>query len=159
MTLTLSFFYRTENPDIKFIEEFVSKTLETILFTAFHPRTCLTIILQEIQNDGPILSTCLHAACFALLDAGFPMKCTLASTSVIINADGLIVMNASEDEIKSCIASFDIIFSSDDNRIISIKSEGNFSFNQFRQCFKLCKESAQEIFQFYRDTIQMRFTP
>lgn len=131
--------------------------METIMHSKLHPRTLVTIILQEIQNSGSLMASSLNSVCFALLDSGFPLKHLLAATSAVITSDGEIIVNANNDESKTAIAFFTIVFDSIDCKIVSIITDGNFTFSQFEQSVNACKETAQKIFKFYRNSIQKRF--
>jgi len=127
------------------------------MHTRLHPRTLVTIVLQEIQNSGSLMASCLNSVCFALLDSGFPLKYLLAATSAVITSEGEIIVNPDNDESKSAIASFTIVFDSTECKIVSVITEGNFTFSQFQQSVDACKQTADKIFQFYRSSIQKRF--
>ncbi|KAM7314851.1 exosome complex component RRP46 isoform X1 [Ixodes scapularis] len=76
---TVEVFYRSktghQNCSDRLVEKVVRSTLETVMLVALHPRTCISISLQELHNDGSLLACCINAACLAAVDAAIVMKC------------------------------------------------------------------------------------
>jgi ribonuclease PH len=103
------------------------------------------------------MASSLNSVCFSLLDSGFPLKYLLAAVSAVVTTDGEIIVNANDEESKSAIAFFTIVFDSIECKIVSVITEGNFTFSQFQQSVNACKETAQKIFNFYRSSIQKQF--
>ncbi|CAG2165003.1 unnamed protein product [Oppiella nova] len=146
-----------DDPQTKAIERFIESNVSSILYSRLHPRTLLTIILQEMQNSGSFVASALNGVCFALLDSGFPLKCLLAAVEAIVTTDGHVIVNASDTDRESAAAVVTVVFESTQSKVVSIASDGNLSFTQLQQIITSCKESAQKIFTFYRNSIQKRF--
>ena len=127
------------------------------MYRRLHPRTLVTILLQEMQNSGSLTASCLNAVCFALLDSGFPLKYLLAAVSAVITSDGHIIVNATNDETDSAIAVFTIVFESIDKKVVSMTTNGSFVLSQLEKVIELSEESGQKIFDFYRNSIEKRF--
>lgn len=139
------------------IEDFIRTNLEAILYTNSHPRSLLMIFIHELQNDGSLMSSCLNAACCALIDSGFPMKYLFASTTAIIDGDQQIIVNPNKEQMNNCKSCFTITFDSIDHKILSITTQGGFTFLQYQQCLKACKESSGQIFKMYKDAAKKRY--
>ena len=127
------------------------------MYRRLHPRTLVTINLQEMQNSGSLLASCLNGVCFALLDSGFPLKYLLAAVSAVITSDGQMIVNATNVETDSAVAVFTVVFESIDKKVVSVTTDGNFTFTQLQRIIELCKESGLKIFHFYRNSIEKRF--
>ena len=127
------------------------------MYKRLHPRTLVTIVLQEMQNSGSLLASCLNSVCFALLDSGFPLKYLLAAVSAIITTDGHIIVNATTAETDSAVAIFTIVFESIDKKVVSVTTDGNFTFTELQKAMDLCDESVDKILDFYKNSIETRF--
>ena len=66
-------------------EALIQSTCNSAILTALHPRTSISINLQEMQDDGCLISSCINAACLALLDASISMKFLIAAVTVLVN--------------------------------------------------------------------------
>ncbi|CAG2106765.1 unnamed protein product [Medioppia subpectinata] len=137
---------KRDDPQTKAIERLIHSNVLPIMYTRLHPRTQVTIMLQEMQNSGSFLASCLNGVCFALLDSGFPLKYLLAAVEAIVTADGNIVVNASTADADNAVAVFTVVFESTQKKVVSITSDGDFTFTQLQQIITSCKESAQKIF-------------
>lgn len=140
----------------KLIEKLMRNTCESIILSKLHPRSSITIIIQEMQNSGSFLSCCINSMCLALLDASINLKCLMAAVSCIMNADGDIVLNPNHKEETLALGSLTFIFENQDKKIISCSSKGCFSMEQYNQCLAMCTEASSQIFQFYTDTMQKK---
>lgn len=114
----------------KLAEYNITKTLEKIVDFSLLPRSVISVALQIVSEDGPILPVCFNAAVMGLLDLGIPMKCFPLATSIaetrafygyqeskpyfVIDPTGIelekcsncstFIVNTSINEIISCIA-------------------------------------------------------
>ncbi|KAH7647404.1 hypothetical protein FG379_003071 [Cryptosporidium bovis] len=66
----------------KLTEYNIVAILEKIIDFNSLSRSVISIALQIVSEDGPILSVCFNAAVMALLDLGIPMKCFPFATSI-----------------------------------------------------------------------------
>ncbi|CAN8014155.1 unnamed protein product, partial [Ixodes persulcatus] len=103
---TVEVFYRSktghQSCSDRLVEKVVRSTLETVMLVALHPRTCISISLQELHNDGSLLACCINAACLAAVDAAIAMKCQVAAVSAAITHTGIIVLdpNKKQEEVR-----------------------------------------------------------
>ncbi|KAF7459358.1 exosome complex exonuclease RRP46 [Cryptosporidium felis] len=58
----------------KLIEFHISKLLEKVIDFKPFARSVISVALQIISEDGPILPVCINSTILALLDSGIPMK-------------------------------------------------------------------------------------
>ncbi|TWW76927.1 Exosome complex component RRP46, partial [Takifugu flavidus] len=109
-------------------EQNVRETCEASLLLSLHPRSSLTLVLQVLHDDGSLLSCFLNAACMALMDAGLPMSCLFCGVTCAIAADGEIITDPTAAQEK------------------------------LQQCIAISQKASEKIFQFYRDSVQRRYS-
>lgn len=128
---------------IREIEEILKSIFKEVILTRLHPRTSISILVQEIYNGGFLLSATVNAVCCALLDAGVPMKFPVSSASIIL------------EEAQQC--KFDFVFDTSYN-LITILTRGCASEDQITKAISLGQEEAKKNFDIYREKIKQRFT-
>lgn len=138
-------------------EDFLQKALKSVVCLDMHPRTSITIIIQEIQNDGCILSAALNGACCALLDAGIPMKSLITGVIFDINEKGEIFLDSNLDTSSECVAKLIIAYDSEKYNVISMINEGTISVDQIKSCLKIGRVASKEIVDFYHESMKKRF--
>ena len=134
-------------------EKIVRSTCENVILTALHPRTVFTVVLQEIQDGGSLLACCINSACAALLDASAPMQFLIAGVHCIIETDGQIILDPTKKREVDAVASFTFAFSSRDKNVLSSHAHGRFSQAQLQSCLSVCKQAANQIFDYYKEKI------
>jgi ribonuclease PH len=65
-------------------EQLLTNVLAACIDTKMYARTVVQVVLQVIQDDGAVLSACLHAAVAALMDAGVAMTSLPVATTFLI---------------------------------------------------------------------------
>ena len=140
----------------KFVERIIRNTCETSILAQLHPRSIVSITVQEIQNSGAYLACCINAACLALLDASVSMKFLMAAVSCIIDEDGQVILDPSRKQENSAAASLTFVFENHDNGVITVSAKGIYSVEQFNTCQSLCKEAAFHVFEFYRESVKKK---
>merc|ERR1712062_499537 len=75
-------------------EEVITRTCTAAVLTRLHPRTA------EMQDGGCLVSTCINAACLALLDASVPLSFLLAAVSVAVSEDGELMVDPTLKQAK-----------------------------------------------------------
>ncbi|RWS18746.1 exosome complex component RRP46-like protein, partial [Leptotrombidium deliense] len=139
------------------IGNWIKTALEEVILTNVHPHTIISIIVQEVENDGAVLAAAVNSTCCALLDAGIPMKCLIAAMSVTIATDGSLILDSRHKEGDEFQAMLTFAFESLNCKIISVTTQGSFTEKQFKKCAKLCATAAKGIFEFYENSIKQRF--
>lgn len=128
---------------IREIENLLKNIFKEVILTRLHPRTCISIYIQEIYDGGSLLSASINAACCALIDAGVPMRCPVSSTSL--------TMGHEEN-----ICKFDFVFDNNYD-LITILTRGGTSETNLRKAIELGKEEAKKNFDTIRDGVRDRF--
>ncbi|XP_017305272.1 exosome complex component RRP46 [Diaphorina citri] len=77
-------------------ESVIKSTCESALLTMLHPRTSVILTIQELQDQGSLLSCCINAACLALINSGISMRYILAAVSCIINDKNEVILDANQ---------------------------------------------------------------
>ncbi|XP_046848423.1 exosome complex component RRP46-like [Xenia sp. Carnegie-2017] len=137
----------------KSMERLIRNTCESAILTSMHPRSAMTIVLQEICNDGSLISCCINAGCMAMLNAGYPMRYLIASITIAILDDDVIITDPDGKQEKNAKAVITFAFDSVNKDIILLTSKGKFSINQFETCLMVARDCSQKIFDFYRTSI------
>ena len=128
-----------------------------MIYLDLHPRTSISVILQEMQDDGCLLSTAVNSACCALIDAGIPMKSMMASVTVYLNGDDINLDPCKEEIEENPGSSIVLTFESVENKLISITSDGDLTIDQIENSIKVGSLAATEINSFYHDSMKKRF--
>ncbi|XP_061576442.1 exosome complex component RRP46 [Cololabis saira] len=139
-------------------EQCVRETCEASLLLSLHPRSSLTLILQELQDDGSLLSCCLNAACMALMDAGLPMSCLFCGVTCAIGPDGQIITDPTAAQEKESRALMTFAIDSKARRVMMSSTRGSFSVHELQQCVAVSQSASEKIFQFYRDSVRRRYS-
>lgn len=141
----------------KFLERIIRNTCETVILTALHPRTLITIVIQEMHNSGSYLACCINAACLALLDSGVPMKYTTAAVSCMLDKDSdALIVDPSKKQENNARAQCTFAFDSIDKNIVSSSTNGQFNVSEYQKCLNVCREACGRIFEFYKETMKKK---
>ncbi|XP_041919820.1 exosome complex component RRP46 isoform X2 [Alosa sapidissima] len=139
-------------------EQCVRETCEAALLSSLHPRSSLTLILQEIHDDGSLLACCLNAACMALMDAGLPMSCLFCGITCVINMDGQIIIDPTLQQEKDSRALMTFAIDSIDKRVMMSSTKGSISVQELQEAIALSQRTSERIFQFYRSSVRRRYS-
>lgn len=142
----------------KMFERTIRNTCETVLLTALHPRSSITIVIQEMQNSGSFLSCCVNASCLALLDASVSMKYLVAAVTCAINEDSKLLIDPSDKEEKQSLASLTFVFDNKDSSVITVSTKGSYTVDQFHMCLEACRLASKSIFEFYKLTMEKKLS-
>ena len=143
----------------KFREQHIRQVFQTSLLVYLHPRSSITIVLQEREDDGGYLGSCINAACLALLDAGVSMKFLVAAVTAIIDTEGNIHFAPLEKQLSTSIAAtLMFVFSHKDSSIIGVSSSGKFTQSQYDRCVSLSRQASQDIFKFHRESMERKLS-
>lgn len=134
---------------VREVEDLLKCIFKEVVLTRLHPRTSITIMVQEIYDNGSMFSAAINAVCFALIDAGLPMKCPVSAVSLSIdNPDG-------DRQSKAC--TFNLVF---DNKLdlITIITRGCTNEDNLKKAVSAGRESAKANFDLLRTKLKERFT-
>lgn len=128
---------------VREVENLLKNVFKEIILTRLHPRTQISILVQEIHNNGSLLSCTINAVCCALLDAGIPMRCPVAGVSLDLD---------NEPSTK-----FDLVFDKDLN-LITVLMRGAASDEQILSSIETAKKQAQDNFDIIRQQVKTKYT-
>lgn len=141
----------------KTIEGVIKNTCSAILMTLY-PRTSITVVVQELQNDGSLLACCLNSVCLALLDAGIEMKTTVASVNCAVDSAGNVALDPTKEIEEDAEALLTFAFDAKEKSIVGIHTSGNFTLEQYESCFSVAQKASDEIFSFFRNSVDKRYS-
>lgn len=67
---------------VREIENLLQSIFKEVILTRLHPRTMISILVQEIYAGDSLVSATINAVCCALLDSGVPMKSPVAAVTI-----------------------------------------------------------------------------
>lgn len=128
---------------VREIENLLKCVFQEIILTRLHPRTSISILVQEIYNGGSLFSATINAVCCALLDAGVPLESPVAGVQVKL------------DEKEAC--EFDFVFDLNYN-LVTILTHGYINEENLKKTIAVGQEEAKKNFDIIREKIRDRFT-
>lgn len=138
----------------KFLEKIVMSAFDSVIVSELHPRTAINIIIQEIQDNGSLLSCCINAVCCSLMDACVPMRSTVAAVTCAIDSDRQIIVSPIKTEEENAAASVTVAFESTEGSIVALSSSGVITQSQLQDCIAACRHASCTIFELYRDKMK-----
>lgn len=142
----------------KFLERTIRNSCETVILGNLHPRSSISITVQEIQNRGSLLSCCINSACMALLDSGVSMQYLMAAVTCAINDNGSIIMDPNTLQEQSAVAVLTFVFENCNYGVITVSAKGCYTLDQFQQCLSKCRDASKYVFQFFKDSISKKLS-
>ncbi|XP_076445263.1 exosome complex component RRP46-like isoform X2 [Babylonia areolata] len=143
----------------KFREQHIREVFQSSLLVSQHPRSSITIVTQELEDEGALLATSINASCLALLDASVNMKFLVAAATAVIDRDGNITLAPQEKQTsEDILATLTVVFCDKNYSIIGVTSSGKFSTEQYDKCVALCREASLNVFQFYRESMEKKLS-
>jgi ribonuclease PH len=115
--------------------------------------TRISIVIQITGDFGSILSTALNGAVFALLDAGISLKFIPIATSVCLTDKRQLLLDPTSDQENNSVVSSFFVFNKTSQGLISSKSNGVFSDEEFMILLKAAKSTIPSIYEFIQKSI------
>lgn len=146
---------KESSPEIKCDQEFIRNLFDSVIMVDLYPRSGIEIIVQEMESDGQLLSPAINCITAALLDSGLSLSSTVSSVTSVICPGGKIIVNPDKVALENSSTRLLIVFESVDCNVIAIRSAGEpFEVGQLKECLKVSKESAKEMFNHYRQLMK-----
>lgn len=142
----------------KIFERTLRNTCETFLRAAMHPRSSITMIVQEIQDSGSFLACCVNSCCLALLDASVAMKYLVAAVTCAIDTEGQVILDPTSQREEDSEAVLTFVFENKENSILTVSTKGSYTVEQFQRCCEMCRVASKAVFEFYRTSIQKKLS-
>ena len=139
-------------------EQLICRVCESMILSGMHPRTAITIVVQEMQNSGGFLAACINAACMALLDAAVPLQHTVAAVSCCVLDEGQIQMDPTAKDEEGAAASMTFVFDSKSAGVVLASCTGNYTHEQYQKSMVACKQASDRLFVSQRDAMTRKLT-
>lgn len=81
-------------------ERILSRTASALVLDSLYPRTLIKITCQVLSDDGSVLSAAINAMTLALMDAGVSLRSTCSAISVMIDNDGVCILDPTTIELE-----------------------------------------------------------
>ncbi|ORX69655.1 ribosomal protein S5 domain 2-like protein [Linderina pennispora] len=141
----------------KWVESAVRSTFEKEVLAQLHPRTLVQINLQVRENDGSVDATAINATTMALVDAGVPMKTTVAAAACVVLKDGSIVADPTKEEAELAVSTHTFAFANgSSDGPLYVDSRGRFSMAEYNRCYDLCRLTCDRILAFMRTALESK---
>ncbi|CAH0551281.1 unnamed protein product [Brassicogethes aeneus] len=136
----------------RFYESIIRNICETALAASMFPRSAISVVIQEMQNSGELISCAINAACLACLDSGIDMKCMFAAVSCFLGENNQLslVPPVNRKEIK---ATFVFVFDNICGKIIASHTDGKFSESLYEEALYICMNESKNIFSFFKKSL------
>ncbi|EDO43013.1 predicted protein [Nematostella vectensis] len=142
----------------KLVEGIIRNSCEPIVLTALHPRASLTIVVQVVQNSGSLLSCAVNAACLAMMDAGFPMRCMMCGITCAITEQDELVLDPTLEQERKATAVLTFVFDSVNQNLLTSSTKGSFDVDQYNKCLAASKAAMGNILAFYRQSVERKLS-
>ncbi|KAJ1653313.1 exosome non-catalytic core subunit rrp46 [Dispira simplex] len=129
---------------------------EAIVVTTWHPSTLIEINVQEVASHGGTLAASCNAAVLTLVDAGVPLRCMAASVGCMIDGQGQVLLDPTEEEMIQAKSVHTFVFGSEEEGPLFTDSVGTFTVDQFNVCHELCRMGASKVLSFMKVAIENR---
>jgi len=138
----------------KNMEDIVRKTCEHAILLKLFPRSAVQIVMQLMHDSGALLSCLINSACMALVHAGIPTRCMLASVCCVVTDTGVILIDPKTEEEQSARCTLTLTFESKQLKLVSSHTTGGaFTMEEYFNCVELARQSATQVFAFQRLSI------
>ncbi|KAL1385349.1 hypothetical protein pipiens_003304 [Culex pipiens pipiens] len=137
----------------RLLENLIRNTYESALLTALHPRTAVSIQIQEMQDRGGLVACAINAVCLALIDSGIEMKYLVAAVHSVLDEEGEITLDPDELRAKDARARFTFVFENTSRNTVSIYTHGKFTSEQYHRALRMSTDAVGRVFDFYRDIV------
>lgn len=141
----------------RLVEQIVRQTCETALLTVLHPRTAITMQLQEMEDRGGLVAASLNAAVLALLQSGIAMRFLVAAVHCAVAADGsTLLLDPCARRLAAdggSRAQLTFVFDSVAGRTVAVHTAGRYSVAQYNDAQRMCAAASAAVFAFYREAV------
>lgn len=137
---------------VREIENLLRAIFKEVILTRLHPRTCISILVQEIYNGGSLLSSTINAVCCALIDAGISMKSPVSGVTVSSSRNRDKTYRGESGETR-----FDLVFNNK-LEIVSVIARGLIDQACLNKAIEDGKLEAEKNFDIMRRKVKERFT-
>lgn len=135
----------------RLVEQIIRQTCETALLTVLHPRTAVTVQLQEMDDRGGLIAASVNAACLALLNSGIAMRFLVAAVHCAVAADGCALhVDPDARQLADSRAQLTFVFESVSGRTVAVHTAGRHTVAQYNDAQRMCAAASRTVFAYYR---------
>lgn len=138
----------------KLKENIICNTCESVILTCLHPRSSVSLTIQELHHAGSQLACALNVANLALLDANVNMKFMVAAVNCAFTDKGQLILDPTLKEEQAAQVTMTFAFDSVSKDILTVYTTGLYTEEEFDTALKACKAASVEIFNFYQEIMQ-----
>ncbi|XP_011563389.3 exosome complex component RRP46 [Plutella xylostella] len=155
-TLEVLFSSKSGKPSVqdRYKENVIRQTCETAILGCLYPRTGITVTIQELEDYGGLLATCINCTCLALLNSGVAMKYVYAAVTCGVSEDGNIILDPTPVQREKCLADMTFVFDSREKKLITSFTSGTFSEAAHQEALARSRAASDLLFAFYRDMLR-----
>lgn len=142
-------------PSVKdrYKENVIRQTCEEAVLSSLYPRTGISVTVQELEDYGGLLSTCVNSVCLALINSGVAMRHVFAAVLCCVDERGDILLEPEAEQLDAARAVLSFVFDERDKSLVTGFTEGNFSEDTYREAMERCRSASDLVFAFYRDIV------
>lgn len=140
----------------RLVEQIVRQTCETALLAVLHPRTAVTVQLQEMADRGGLAAASLNAAQLALLNSGIALRFLVAAVHCAVANDeaGTLLLDPDARQLAGgCRAQLTFVFESVSGRSVAVHTAGRCTVAQYMDAQRMCAQASRAVFAFYRQAV------
>ena len=119
-----------------------------------YPRALLQVVLQEVCDDGALLSCAVNAACLALLNAGVSLRCCAAAITCCLSSQGQFLVDPVLAEEQAAQATFHYTFTMSESGFATSEIMGRHTDAQAIAAYDAGKEGAAVLLAFFRQSME-----
>lgn len=138
----------------RLVETQLKEIIESAVLLDLYPRAGIQVALQELENNGSLLSCLINGSCLALVNAGIEMAFMYAAVTAALKADKSIILDPDAVQIENASAVFVFVFENVDKKLIFTKAVGVFSKLTFFRAKLQAQIQAEFVFAYYRQVIK-----
>lgn len=153
-------------PREKLLESFLKQTIEGAVILTLHPRTIISVTVQELSDDGGSLAVALNAANAALADAGVPMRYTFGAATCSKSPQHELLVDPDTEEEKEALAIVTACFAfpsklqsgASSPGILSTQASGSaMTVEDFVQLKNLCQRVSEKAAALFKQSMAAAF--
>lgn len=93
------------------------------------------------------------------MDAGISQKYLIAAVCIGVREgeNDQLILNPNLDELNECVSNLTFVLDNQDYKLISFIHEGGLSIDLFDRALQLAKQSCEDVFKFYKESIRSKF--
>ncbi|XP_033103323.1 exosome complex component RRP46-like [Anneissia japonica] len=92
------------------------------------------------------------------MDAGIPMKYLVCSITSALDKKGTIILDLTNKQCKDALSVITCAFDSHKQNIVTVSLSGSCSIEQYNKCLATCKLASEQIFAFYRSSVERKLS-